>query len=81
MAVKVKGGKMNLNVRTLIPLERHVLIFKTLGELAPGEAFELVRDHNLKPLQSRFQNARSRQLSSEYLERAPEVWRLKIGRV
>lgn len=72
---------MNLNVRTLIPLERHVLIFKTLGELAPGEAFELVRDHNPKSLHSQLQNARSKQPSSEYLGEGPEVWCLKIGRV
>lgn len=72
---------MNLNVITLIPLERHVLIVKTFGALAPGEVFELVSDHNPKPLHPQLQNARSKQPSSEYLGEGPEVWCLKIGRV
>lgn len=70
-----------LDVRPLIPLERHPKIFRTFDALAPGEAFELVNDHNPKPLYAQLQAARSGQLSWEYLEEGPEVWRVRIGKV
>lgn len=39
-----------LDVRQLIPMERHRLIFETYGNLKFGEAFERVNDHDPKPL-------------------------------
>lgn len=37
-----------LDVRQLIPMERHRLIFETYGNLKSGEAFERVNDHDPK---------------------------------
>lgn len=74
-------GMYQLDVRPLAPRERHALIFETFDALAPGEAFELLNDHNPKPLYSQLQAARSGQLSWEYLEEGPEVWRVRIGKV
>lgn len=71
---------MKLDVRPLIPLERHALVFDTFDALAPGEAFEFLNDHNPKPLYSQLQAAHSGQLSWKYLEEGPEVWRVRIGR-
>ncbi len=70
-----------LDVRTIAPRERHPLIFKTFDTLEPGEAFELINDHDPKPLYYQFQAERSGQLAWEYLEEGPEVWRVKIGKV
>lgn len=70
-----------LDVRTLVPRERHPLIFKTFDALASGETFELVNDHDPKPLYYQLQAERSGQLAWEYLEAGPEVWRVKIGKV
>ena len=39
-----------VDVRTIIPRERHPLIFNTFLELAPGQDFILVNDHDPKPL-------------------------------
>jgi uncharacterized protein (DUF2249 family) len=43
-----------VDVRTIIPRERHPLIFNTFRGLAPGEAFLLVNDHDPKPLYYQF---------------------------
>jgi uncharacterized protein (DUF2249 family) len=69
-----------IDVRTIIPRERHPLIFKTYGALKPGEAFELVNDHDPKPLYYQFQAEIGPEFDWQYLEQGPEVWRVRIGR-
>jgi uncharacterized protein (DUF2249 family) len=69
-----------LDVRNIVPRERHPRIFSTYGALAPGEAFELVNDHDPKPLYYQFQAEVGPQFDWEYLEQGPETWRVRIGR-
>ncbi len=69
-----------IDVRTIIPRERHPLIFSTFDELAVGESFELINDHDPKPLYYQFQAERPGVLEWEYLEEGPETWRVKIGK-
>ena len=69
-----------LDVRTIVPRERHPLIFRTFDALAAGEVFELVNDHDPKPLYYQFQAEHARQFSWDILEQGPEVWRVRIGR-
>lgn len=73
--------KTTLDVRTIIPRERHPKIFQTFDALAPGEAFELVNDHDPKPLYYQFQHERPQSFSWQYLEQGPQVWRVQVGRV
>ena len=70
-----------LDVRTISPRERHPKIFATFDSLDTGQAFELVNDHDPKPLYYQLQAERPGQLDWEYLEEGPETWRVKIGRV
>ena len=70
-----------VDVRTIIPRERHPLIFNTFRGLAPGEAFLLVNDHDPKPLYYQFAAEHAGQFVWEYQEQGPEVWRVRIGRV
>ena len=72
--------KTTLDVRTIIPRERHPLIFDTFDRLGPGEAFELVNDHDPKPLHYQFKAEREGQFQWEYLEKGPQVWRVKVAR-
>ncbi len=72
--------KMTLDVRQTPPPQRHPMIFQTFGALKPGEAFILVNDHDPKPLYYQFEYERKGQFTWEYLERGPEVWRVRIGR-
>lgn len=69
-----------IDVRTIIPRERHPLIFRTFHDLAPGDAFLLVNDHDPKPLYYQFQAELGEPFVWEYLEQGPEVWRVRIGR-
>ena len=69
-----------LDVRTIPPRERHPQIFDLFDDLAQGEAFELVNDHDPKPLFYQFQAERPGQVDWEYLESGPDVWRVRIGR-
>jgi len=69
-----------LDVRNVVPRERHTLIFDTFGALQPGQAFVLINDHDPKPLYYQFQAEQSGRFSWDYLEQGPEVWRVRIGR-
>lgn len=69
-----------IDVRTIIPRERHPLIFRTFEGLRPGEGFELVNDHDPKPLYYQFQAELGPTFEWQYLEQGPEVWRVRIGR-
>jgi uncharacterized protein (DUF2249 family) len=69
-----------IDVRNMVPRERHPLIFKTFDELAKGQTFELINDHDPKPLYSQFQAERPGVLDWEYLEEGPETWRVRIGK-
>jgi uncharacterized protein (DUF2249 family) len=69
-----------IDVRAIEPRDRHPLIFDTFGKLAAGESFELVNDHDPKPLYYQFEAERSGQFTWDYLESGPDVWRVRIGR-
>lgn len=69
-----------VDVRTIIPRERHPLIFKAFRDLAPGESFVLVNDHDPKPLRYQFQAELGEPFQWDYLEAGPEVWRVRIGK-
>ncbi|HEX2883904.1 MAG TPA: DUF2249 domain-containing protein [Candidatus Limnocylindria bacterium] len=70
-----------LDVRAEPPIRRHTLIFDTYEALDPGAAFELVNDHDPKPLYYQFAAEKAGEFSWDYLEQGPEVWRVRIGRV
>lgn len=70
-----------IDVRTVPPRERHPLLFRTFDELPAGQSFELVNDHDPKPLYYQFQVERNGTVEWEYLEQGPETWRVRIGKV
>ena len=69
-----------VDVRTIVPRERHPLIFNTFRGLAAGEAFLLVNDHDPKPLYYQFKAELGEDSDWEYLESGPEVWKVRIGK-
>lgn len=69
-----------LDVRDEPPPRRHELIFDTYAGLPAGDGFELVNDHDPKPLYYQFEAEHPDQFTWEYLEQGPEVWRVRIGR-
>ncbi|HUX23808.1 MAG TPA: DUF2249 domain-containing protein [Burkholderiales bacterium] len=70
----------NLDVRQLVPMQRHTTIFSTWQNLAPGNSFVLVNDHDPKPLYYQFDAEHPGEFTWDYLESGPETWRVRIGR-
>jgi len=81
----VKNNKIKimieLNLREVIPRDRHPLIFRTFDNLKPGEAFILINDHDPKPLYYQFLHEREGLFSWEYLERGHEIWKVRIKKM
>lgn len=69
-----------IDVRTIQPPQRHPLIFDTFNRLGAGETFDLVNDHDPKPLYYQFATEQSGRFTWNYLEEGPDVWRVRIGK-
>lgn len=69
-----------LDVRTMVPRERHPAIFSAFERLGSGEHIVLTADHDPVPLRRQFDMKHAQQFSWEYLERGPSAWRIRIGR-
>lgn len=76
----MKRSPAELDVRVIPPREKHPTIFQTFDQLAPGEAFVLVNDHDPFPLRYQFEAVRPGQFEWEYVESGPTVWRIVITR-
>ncbi len=72
--------KTTVDVRSIAPMYRHQLIFDTFESLKPGERFELINDHDPKPLYYQFQAERTGEFTWDYLEQGPTTWRVEIGK-
>jgi len=70
-----------LDIRPVIPKERHLKIFSTFEELKTGEAFQLINDHDPKPLYYEMKAERDGTFEWEYIEQGPEVWRVNIKKI
>lgn len=70
-----------VDVRDMPPRERHPRIFATFDGLASGGSFELVNDHDPRPLRYTFEAERAGSFTWTYLEQGPEVWRVRIAKV
>ncbi len=69
-----------IDVRHIVPRERHARIFAMFDALAPGGSFVLVNDHDPKPLFYQFQVLHGETFGWEYLEQGPTLWRVRIAR-
>ncbi|HZJ06323.1 MAG TPA: DUF2249 domain-containing protein [Nocardioidaceae bacterium] len=69
-----------LDVRNEVPARRHELIFETYGALPAGGVFELVNDHDPKPLYYQFAAEHAGEFTWQPVEMGPETWRVRIGR-
>ncbi len=70
-----------LDIRPIIPREKHPTIFATFEALNTGEAFQLINDHDPKPLYYEMQAERKGTFEWEYVEQGPEVWRVNIKKI
>ncbi|MEX0912253.1 MAG: DUF2249 domain-containing protein [Gemmatimonadota bacterium] len=77
---QVSDETRRLDVRVIPPREKHPTIFHTFDELASGQAFVLVNDHDPFPLRYQFEAERPGEFEWEYLEKGPAVWQVRIGK-
>lgn len=76
-----KPQSVILDVRNIIPRERHPKIFHTFDSLKKGEKMILINDHDPKPLKYQLDAERTGQLNWKYIEQGPEIWKVEITRM
>lgn len=74
------GADFDMEVRHLIPADRHTLIIDAFNKLSKDQGFVLVNDHDPKPLYYQFAFEYADRFTWDPIEEGPEVWRVRIGR-
>ncbi|EER60386.1 conserved hypothetical protein [Acidovorax delafieldii 2AN] len=69
-----------IDVREIAPRERHAFIFGRFDELLPGEALQLVNDHDPQPLRHQFEARSAGEFKWAYLQQGPDLWRVLISK-
>lgn len=59
---------------------RHPLVFQKLDALPMGESFVLMNDHDPIPLSRQIESMRQGQSTWEYIQRGPDLFRIRIRR-
>ena len=69
-----------LDVRSLIPIERHKKLIQLFKELPAGESFIFINDHDPIPLYYEFRSIYGDVVGWEYLNRGGRDWKVKVTR-
>lgn len=69
------------DIRPFPPAERHEMFYKAFADIKPGEAFEFINDHDPKPLYYQMEAESKEPFRWEYLEKGPEVWKVRVVKV
>lgn len=77
---KAEGAKevFVLNVTLLEPRQKHPTIFRYFDALREGELFEILNDHDPKPLYYQLVGERGNIFTWTYLEKGPQWWRVQL---
>lgn len=67
-----------IEAQSIPPVERHSFIFQSFDNLEGGDCLVIVNNHDPVPLLRQFQEKRPDQFSFDYLEKGPQVWRLRL---
>jgi uncharacterized protein (DUF2249 family) len=70
-----------LDLRELAPRERHARVFSRFDALQPGEAMQLLGDHDALPLRAEFDSRRFAQFEWTVLDAGPSQWRVQVKRI
>jgi uncharacterized protein (DUF2249 family) len=70
-----------LDLRELAPRERHARVFSSFDALQPGEAMQLLIDHDAQPLRAEFESRRIAQFEWAVLDAGPSPWRVQVTRI
>jgi uncharacterized protein (DUF2249 family) len=67
-----------IDVRTIVPFERHALIFGRLDALDAGQSLQIVDDHDPVPLHMQLEGRAPGQFQWTYLQSGPQLWQIEI---
>lgn len=76
-----KNTAGELDVRVLIPIERHKLLVGLFKDLPVGDDFTFVNDHDPLPLFYEFRSIYGDVVGWEYLNRGGREWKVKVTRL
>jgi uncharacterized protein (DUF2249 family) len=80
--VAKKGEKsMELDLRPIMPFERHQKIFQMWDALKPGETLKIINDHDPKPLRYQFEAEYKGKFEWEYEQDGPKDWMVNIKKL
>ncbi|CBL44065.1 Hypothetical protein HDN1F_04820 [gamma proteobacterium HdN1] len=69
-----------LDVRVLVPIQRHEKLLKLFKDLPVGESFTFINDHDPIPLYYEFRSIHGDVVGWEYLNRGGRDWKVKVTR-
>lgn len=69
-----------LDVRVLVPIQRHELLLKIFGELPVDDSFVFINDHDPIPLYYEFKSIHGDVVGWEYLHKGGREWKVKVTR-
>lgn len=72
---------VELDLRQIMPFERHTLIFEKWDALKPGETLKITNDHDPKPLRYQFEAELKDQYQWEFDQEGPTDWVFRITKV
>jgi uncharacterized protein (DUF2249 family) len=70
----------SIDVRRLPCELRRATILENFDALAPGEALEIVNSFDPLPLRQHFEERALVGFSWDYIERGPDIWRIRLTR-
>lgn len=80
MTTTLAAPTTTIDLRSIAPRQRHALVFARFDALQPGQALELVNDHDPQPLRVQFDDRAFGQYDWRYVETGPTSWRVRIGK-
>ncbi len=72
---------IELDIRPILPKDKHPKIFATFDSLQKGEVLKLINDHDPVPLYYQMQATRQEQFEWTLTENGPEVWIVNITKI
>lgn len=69
-----------VDLRPMMPPQRHATVFAAIDALAPGKTFVLINDHAPVPLLNRIESLHPGVFTHEYLQDGPVAWQVAITR-
>lgn len=80
MTSTATATQATIDLRSIAPRDRHAKISARFAALQPGEALELVNDHDPQPLCAQFEDREFGRFDWRYLQTGPVTWRVRIVR-